>query len=712
MEPASLDVMVLYRPQGDERAMQTNQSQHHLAKTLTEVALALTSKLSLEAVLNEILRQAQRLVPYRTAHIMLLEGPSLRIAYWQGYQAFGSEGLMANLVQPLADFPLDAEVINSQQPMIIPDARQEQRWVVQDETAWVRSNLMLPISAGDQVFGLLRLDADTPNAFGADDIALLEPLVNAAAIALENARLYDQARQEIADRKRAEATLRQRNRELTLLTTAVTQAVESIVITDGRGKVVYTNPAFETMTGHSHAEVAGQYIILVFKNDRHTASFYQNIWTTMEAGNIWSGRMMIRRNDGRLFTADTTITPVRNENKRLTNYVVVQRDISRELQLEELYHRAEKMDAIGRLTSGIVHDFNNLLTAISNYAETLQLRLPPDDSLQDVAHRIRHTVQRATNLSDQLMAFVRNEPVEPQVMDLNTIITDIGSMLAPIIGTQIVLKLDLSRVLGLVKVDPTQIEQIIVNLAVNARDAMPDGGELIIKTADVISGGTTKSHLGVEAGKYVLLSVSDTGIGMTDEVKAHIFEPFFTTKGEESGTGLGLATVFRIVEQSQGQILVDSEAGQGTTFRIYLPQVEAPTPVKPRRVRSSDLPVGTETILVVEDEPAVRDLAVRLLRRQGYTVLQAASGKQVFHQIETHPHEIHLLLTDMVIPDLSGQALADRIKTTHPDMKVLLMSGHRKNIFKNEGEADVIPFISKPFSAADLIVKVRTVLDS
>jgi PAS domain S-box-containing protein len=692
--------------------MQTNQDQHHLAKTLTEVALALTSKLSLEAVLDEILRQVQRLVPYQTAHIMLLEGKSLRIAYWQGYRAFGSEGLMTNLVQSLADFPLDAEVIISQQPIIIPDVQQEKRWVVQDETAWVRSNLMLPISAGDQVFGLLRLDADTPNAFSEDDVVLLEPLVNAAAIALENARLYDQAKQEIADRKRAEATLRRRNQELTLLTTAITQAAESIVITNGQGKIVYTNPAFEAMTGNAYTEVAGQHVILVLKVDRRPTSYYQNIWATVEAGLVWSGRMMIRRKDGRLFTADTTITPVRNENKSLANYVVVQRDISRELQLEELYHRAEKMDAIGRLTSGIVHDFNNLLTAISNYAETLQLRLPPNDSLQDVIYRIRHTVQRATNLSDQLMAFVRNEPVEPQVLDLNTIISDIGSMLGSIVGRQITVKLDLSRSLGLVKVDPTQIEQVIVNLAVNAGEAMPHGGDLFIRTARVVLQEMAQNHLGVEAGEYVLLSVSDTGAGMTDEVKAHIFEPFFTTKGEESGTGLGLATVFRIVEQSQGQILVDSEPGRGTTFRIYLPQVEAPIPAKPRRIRPSALPRGTETILVVEDEPAVRDLAARLLSRQGYTVLQAATGKQVFHQIQTYPDKIHLLLTDMVIPDLSGQALADRIKETHPNMKVLLMSGHRKKIFKNEGETDVIPFISKPFSAADFIVKVRTVLDS
>jgi nitrogen-specific signal transduction histidine kinase/CheY-like chemotaxis protein len=404
---------------------------------------------------------------------------------------------------------------------------------------------------------------------------------------------------------------------------------------------------------------------------------------------------------------------VRGEGGEIVNYVALQRDVTRELELEEQFHQAQKMEAIGQLAGGVAHDFNNLLTAINGFAELTQFQLEAEDPLQDCVGKILHAGRRAADLVRQLLAFSRKQVVQPQVLELNQVVEEVDKMLGRIIGEHIQIRTVLPPDLWLVKVDPTQIEQIIVNLAVNARDAMPEGGQLTIETSNVaLDKDYTAMHLEAQPGDYVLLAVSDTGVGMSKDVAAHIFEPFFTTKEIGKGTGLGLATVYGIVQQSGGHIWVYSEEGQGTTFKIYLPRdVQTIIPSK-RNGRSQALPRGSETILLVEDEPAVREIAARTLRGQDYIVLEAVDGQDALHRSREHGDNIQLLLTDMVMPGLNGRNLADRLAQNYPELKTLFMSGYTDNTVASHGRLDSnAPFIQKPFSPGALVRKVREVLD-
>ncbi|HXV42230.1 MAG TPA: ATP-binding protein, partial [Anaerolineae bacterium] len=381
-------------------------------------------------------------------------------------------------------------------------------------------------------------------------------------------------------------------------------------------------------------------------------------------------------------------------------------------QLEQQLLHLQKLEAVGRLAGGVAHDFNNLLTAILGFAGMALAALPADHPACSDIQGIQNTVQRAANLTRQLLTFARRQFIDPQVINLNDVVLNIEKMLSRLIGEDIKLTTTLDQGLGPVKADPGQLEQVLVNLAVNARDAMPNGGELVIETANVtLDHHYARRHVEVTPGDYVLLAVSDTGMGMTEEVKTRLFEPFFTTKEVGKGTGLGLATCFGIVKQSGGHIRAYSESGEGTTFKIYLPRVGgvASPLLKPEPLDL--LAQGTETILLAEDEAAVRDLAARALRQQGYTVLEAATGKEALRLAQLEK-EIHLLVTDMVMPQMAGTELADRLKTARPSLKVLFMSGYTDSKIIRYGlPHSGIAFLQKPFSAQRLIRKVRDMLD-
>ena len=360
------------------------------------------------------------------------------------------------------------------------------------------------------------------------------------------------------------------------LTMAVEQAGESIVVTDTRGTIQYVNPAFERITGYEQMEVIGQ-TPRILKSGRHDAAFYRNMWQILLRGEIWRGTFLNKRKDGILYEEDAVISPVRDPSGQVVNYVAVKRDVTDVRRMEEQLRQSQKMEAVGRLAGGVAHDFNNLLTAISGYSDLLLHRLPDYSTLRRDVEEIRKAGDRAAALTRQLLAFSRRQVLQPKVLDLNAVVTKMGEMLRRLIGEDIELSTDLSPSLSRVKADPGQIEQVIVNLAVNARDAMPDGGRVTIATADAeLSPAYAAAHPGVRPGPHVLLSVADTGQGMSDETQAHLFEPFFTTKERGKGTGLGLATVYGIVQQSGGHIRVNSAADRGSTFLIYLPRVEAP----------------------------------------------------------------------------------------------------------------------------------------
>src|SRR6266852_1549246 len=401
------------------------------------------------------------------------------------------------------------------------------------------------------------------------------------------------------------------------------------------------------------------------------------------------------------------------EDGHLVRVWGTQRDVTAQRHLEEQFRQSQKMEAVGQLAGGIAHDFNNLLTAILGNTQLLLRDLPPGDSKRGDVEEIRKASERAASLTRQLLAYSRRQMLQPEVLDLNVVVAEMDKMLRRLIGEHIALAAVLAPDLGRVRADPNQIEQVIVNLAVNARDAMPEGGKLTIETANVDLDETfAQAHLGSVAGSYAMLAVTDTGAGMDAGVRAHLFEPFFTTKEVGKGTGLGLATVYGIVKQSGGYISVYSEPGRGSSFKIYLPRIATPVDA-PANPQKGGVARGSETVLVVEDEPAVLTLSRRALEAQGYVVLAASDAAAALRVVERHGGTIHLLLTDVVMPGLSGRDLADRMAAQRPGIRVLYMSGYPGDAVVQHG---TLPsgsaFLQKPFSPDGLARKVRDVLDA
>jgi PAS domain S-box-containing protein len=418
--------------------------------------------------------------------------------------------------------------------------------------------------------------------------------------------------------------------------------------------------------------------------------------------------------DGKKFDIHTLKTPVKDADGKVIGVLGIFRDITERKRLEEQLHEAMKMEAMGRLAGGVAHDFNNALTSIMAISQILLEDLASSHPIYEDIKEIRGSAERCANLTRQLLAFARRQPLEPKVLNLNEVVINIEKMLSRVIGEDIELFKSLDPELGNTKADVGQMEQIIVNLAVNARDAMPGGGKLTIETANVtLDPEYASKNLGVTPGPYVRLAMSDTGVGMDEETRAKAFEPFFTTKGPGKGTGLGLPTVYGIVKQSGGNISVYSETGQGTTLKIYLPRVEEeaeevggrePAPTKPLR--------ASETILLVEDEEGVRRTTKRILIKSGYQVLEAGNGQEALELCGRHPGPIHLLITDVVMPGMSGKELTDRLALSFPAMKFLYVSGYADHAVVNHGILEAgASFLPKPFTMESLTRKVREVLD-
>jgi len=384
-------------------------------------------------------------------------------------------------------------------------------------------------------------------------------------------------------------------------------------------------------------------------------------------------------------------------------------------KLEAQFIEAQKMQVVGHLATGIAHDFNNILAVIMGYGDLIASKLGPDSPLRKFTEEIQHASERAARLTQQLLVFSGRQTVLPVVLDLNIVVNDLDKMLRRLIGENIEMTVVPGREIGHIKADSGHIGQVLMNLVVNARDAMPNGGRIIVATENVtLDEKQTRKHPGAMPGNYVLLSVNDTGTGMTDEVKAHLFEAFFTTKQPGKGTGLGLTTCQTIVEQSVGHIGVYSEVGKGTTFKIYFPRVEQAVDVVDRPIQPGPLLRGTETLLVVEDEPTVRHLARDVLEAQGYEVLSAANGQDALHVAYQHKGSpIRLVITDVIMPLMGGKAMAEWLKTTYPDLKILFTSGYTDDTITYHGVLETgIEFLGKPYTPATLVYKVRAMLDS
>lgn len=511
----------------------------------------------------------------------------------------------------------------------------------------------------------------------------------------------------------ARESVEQTQAELAQLGAAVEQSANSVVITDVNGNIQYVNPAFERVTGYTKEEALNQNP-RILKSGRTDPKVYRELWETIVRGGVWKGHLINRRKDGTFFEERVTISPIRDgKSNQIVNFVAVKQDVSDIVQLEEQLRQSQKMEAIGQLAGGVAHDFNNLLTAINGYSTLALQRVSEDTPIKTYLEEIKKAGDRAANLTRQLLAFGRKQILQPVPLNLNDIVTDMNKMLKRLIGEDVLLSESLDPSLKRIKADPGQIEQVLVNLVVNARDAMPQGGKLTIETANVeLDGGYASKHVGLSPGSYVLLAVSDTGTGMDETTKTRIFDPFFTTKEKGKGTGLGLSTVYGIVKQSGGNVWVYSEAGRGTTFKVYLPQFE--TGVKPETPAiEATIPRGSETILLLEDEEMVRSLARQILAGAGYKVVEASRGEEAIKLCTAQNGPIDLLLTDVVMPEMSGKEVADRVSQSNPLLKVLFMSGYTDEAIVHHGVLDAnVQFIQKPFTPAGLATKVRQVLDS
>jgi two-component system cell cycle sensor histidine kinase/response regulator CckA len=489
-------------------------------------------------------------------------------------------------------------------------------------------------------------------------------------------------------------------------------ATQAIVSIDRSGRIVLINRRAEDMFGYTRDELLGARIEILLPESKRAAHksdredyFERPRIRPMGIGMDLSGR----RKDGSDFPVEVSLSYL--EMPEGTFAIAFVSDISQRKQLEDQLMHAQKMEAVGRLAGGVAHDFNNMLTVISGYNRMILDELSPLDPLRGYAEEILKAADRAGALTNQLLAFSRRQIMKPRVINVNSVIEQTDKMLHRLIGEDIDLKFVLKSDLANIRADPGHVEQVIMNLAVNARDAMPLGGRLTLETANAhLDENYAKTHMGVIPGDFVMIAVSDTGIGMDAETKRRIFEPFFTTKEKGKGTGLGLATVYGIVKQAGGDIWVYSEPNKGTTFKLYFPQVKESVAETP--VAEGKSPQGNnETILVVEDEKAVRELTVRMLQRLGYSVLIAGSGAEAIEISSARPDRISLLLTDVVMPNMSGRQLADILAETRPDMKVIYLSGYTENTVIHHGVLDAgIEFLPKPFSREVLGKKIRDVL--
>jgi len=515
---------------------------------------------------------------------------------------------------------------------------------------------------------------------------------------------------DIHERKLAEQAL-QENEEQFRAT--FEQAAVGIAHVGLNGQWLRVNHKLCEIVGYSRDELVTCSFQDITHPDDLAADYAQLL--QMLAGEITTYTMEKRyiRKGGALVWINLTVSLVHRPSGEPHYFISVVEDITGRKRLEEQLLEAQKLESVGRLAGGIAHDFNNLLTAILGYGELIEDEFILEPRAQDYLHNMTLAAEKAAHLTGQMLAFARRQVIAPKVVDLNGLILSLDKMLRRLIGEHIELVILPEEGLYAVRVDPGQFEQILINLVVNARDAMPDGGKITIETLNVtLDADHVRLQEGAAPGTYAVLAVSDTGTGIEEANRLHIFEPFFTTKEKGRGTGLGLATVYGIVKQAGGHIWLYSEPGQGTTFKIYLPRTTAPAETSPAPSLPAP-PGGFETILVVEDEPAVRTLAVQVLRGRGYQVQEAINGEEALRLVKGHEREIALLITDVIMPQMNGKELADRLQGIHPDLKILYASGYTENTIVHHGVLEPgVTFLSKPYTPTTLARKVREILDS
>jgi PAS domain S-box-containing protein len=692
--------------------------------TVIRASQAISQPIVLDDLITTLMRVVLESAGAQAAALLLARGDREPLRLAAIARVEGTEVMVRrhDEVPSASDLPLSllAYVRRSREHVLLGDATRPSpfatdRYLVSRAP---RSVLALPILRQSELVGALYLEnALVADAFTPDRVAMLTVLAGQAAISLDNARLYSDLQHENGERRQAEAAL---TSSQALLQAVVDSSPTAIYVKDLDGRFLLLNQRVADAAGSDRAALLGKTDHEVFPHAQADA-FRALDQRVLAAGTALEAEEIVPEGDG-LHTYLSVKTPLVDPSGRPYAVCSVSTDITARKRAEaalrrteEQLRQAQKMEAIGKLAGGVAHDFNNLLSVILSYSSMLAQDMTASDPRRSDLEEIEAAGHRAVDLTRQLLAFGRKQILQPKIVDLDEVVVGMERMLRRLIGEDIELTVLTAHPLDAVRVDRGQIEQIIMNLAVNARDAMPRGGKLTIETANVILDERYASeHVGVVCGAHVMLAVTDNGAGMDAATLEHMFEPFFTTKERGKGTGLGLATVFGIVQQSGGNIWVYSEVGKGTTFKIYLPRATtdgAPAIDRPPAVLQST--VGTETILLVEDDESVRVLARNILERAGYHVLEAPSGGDALLICEQHTATIHLLLTDVVMPRLSGRQLAERLHTLRPDMKVLFMSGYTDNAIVHHGVLDSdVAFLQKPITPDALTYRVRCVLDS
>ena len=505
---------------------------------------------------------------------------------------------------------------------------------------------------------------------------------------------------DISERKQIEYNLRR-------LAAVVESSQDAIISATLDGMILTWNLGAEQIYGYPRAQVLGKSLGIIVPPDQQN-EFHGILKKISWGEKVEQLATICLRKDGTQVPVSLSVSSIKDPHGRIVGASAIARDVTETKRLEEMFLQAQKMEAVGRLAGGVAHDFNNLLGVILGYSDIVEGRLKDDDPVRAKVAQIKKAGQNAARLTRQLLAFSRQQILDPRILDLNSVVTDVQKMLQRLIGADVEMVTALSPNLACVKADQGQLEQVIMNLIVNSRDAMPDGGSLTIETSNVhLDDLYVQSHPELAAGSFVMLAVTDTGTGIDPETQKHIFEPFFTTKEQGKGTGLGLSTVYGVVKQSGGFISVSSEVGRGTTFKIYLPQTSSAAErddIEPRRLFE-----GTETVLVVEDEESLRKLTCEMLVENHYTVLEASNGFEAHELAQLHQGTIHLLLTDVVMPRISGPSLAKSLMARNPNMKVLYMSGYMNSSVVQELAISGSEFLQKPFTSDTLTRKIREI---
>ncbi len=689
-----------------ERHVQADQllhRQNEYLQALHETTLGLVSRLDVASVLQTIVLRAGRLIGTEHCFLYLVNSGKTEMDMW--YRSGIYDSLSSDPIRPGEG--ISGKVWVSGKPLCIADYNLWEGRLPAEDRNILHAMAGVPIKAGDEVFGVLGLVFIEEGAsFSEQQMQALEQFGELASLALENARLNEESQRELSERKRVEENLRK-------LSVAVEQNPASIVITDTFGNIEYVNPHFSRLTGYSFAEAVGQNPSFLKTGETATEQ-YQTLWQTITSGGEWRGEFHNRKKNGDLYWEQALISPIRDDSGLITHFIAIKEDVTDRKQLESQLQHSQKMDAIGQLAGGIAHDFNNILTAIVGYATIIQLKLPAESPLKKNAEQITATAERGASLTQGLLAFSRKQTSQRVTVDLNEIINRVHQLLLRLTSENIHLEIQLDPQKLSISADSGRIEQVLMNIATNARDAMPHGGSIVISTETItITSDFVLAKGFGKPGQYALLTCRDDGEGIDEEDLKHIFEPFYSTKEFGKGTGLGLAIVYGIIKEHNGYTTCHSTVGQGTVFRIYLPLLNSAPDIIVEKVEEQKAPVqGKDCVLLADDDYEARTVCKELLEEFGYSVIEAIDGEDALKKFREQKERITLVILDIIMPKINGMEVFKAIQSEAPNTRVLFCSGYGKDVVAAQGLEEGMNFLAKPFTPKEMLMKIREVLDN